>query len=93
MSFNRFCPFLNLQQFSIIILTLFNLKYAIVIVCRVVEKDMIHHPLNLNKVIENRGSYSFLTRYTGPLDPRRDLTAEKVRVANKNHEKSNIVTT
>ena len=61
LSFNRFCPFSNLQQFSIIILTLLSSKYAIVIVCRVVEKVLIHHPLNLNKVIENRGSYSFLT--------------------------------
>ena len=32
------------------------------------------------------------TGYTGPMDPRRDLTTQKVRVANKNHEKSNIVT-
>ena len=29
--------------------------------------------------------------YRGPLDPRRDLPTQKVRVANKNHEKSNIV--
>ena len=27
----------------------------------------------------------------GLLDPRRDLPAQKVRVANENHEKSNIV--
>ena len=27
----------------------------------------------------------------GPLDLRQDLTTQKVRVANKNHEKSNIV--
>ena len=39
------------------ILTLLSSKYAIVIVRRVVEKDLIHHPLNLNKVIENRVSY------------------------------------
>ena len=32
-----------------------------------------------------------LTGYTSPLDQRRDLTIQKVRVANKNHEKSNIV--
>ena len=29
--------------------------------------------------------------YGYKLDPRRDLTTQKVRVANKNHEKSNII--
>ena len=43
---------------------------------------------------DTRGSFgpgniqrSLFTRYTGPLDPHRDMTTQKVKVANKNHEK------
>ena len=60
--------------------------------------NLYHHSLS-TPYYATRGSFGpgnikkkprLITGYTSPLDPWRDLTTQKVRVANENHEKSNI---